>query len=329
MAGLKRIMAGLCLAFFLSAAAGAQPRVLVVESYHSDYPWDQDYRRALQERLGKRAQLSYYAMDTKRLPPAQHQARADEALAMAAKIKPELVIVGDDAALQRVGSKLAQRGVPVIYLGINNNPRNYFPGAASGVSGVLERPLILRSVFELGKTVKGLRSALVLFDDDLTSRIIRDETFVGRDTMLLANIHVDLALTGSYADWQRRVLGAAGRYQAIWIGLYFTLRDAGGKVVPGDEVLRWTAAHAKLPLFAFWDFAVGKDKAAGGLVLSGYEQGREAAKLAEQVLFHGKPVASLFPVTPSEGRYVFSREGLARDRIELPARLRERANWVE
>ena len=151
---------------------------------------------------------------------------------MAAKIRPDLVIVGDDAALQRVGSKLAQQGVPVIYLGINNNPRNYFPGAAPRVSGVLERPLILRSVFELGKAVKGLRSALVLFDDDLTSRIIRDETFVGRDSMLLANIHVDLALTGSYAEWQRRVQGAAGRYQAIWVGLYFTLRGADGKVVP-------------------------------------------------------------------------------------------------
>ena len=125
---------------------------------------------------------------------------------------------------------------------------------------MLERPLILRSVFELGKAVKGLRSALVLFDDDLTSRIIRDETFVGRDSMLLANIHVDLALTGSYAEWQRRVQGAAGRYQAIWVGLYFTLRGADGKVVPEDEVLRWTAAHAKLPLFAFWDFAVGRTR---------------------------------------------------------------------
>ncbi len=329
MLSLPRIAAGLCLAVFMSAACWAQPRVFVVESYHSDYPWDQDYRRAIQERLGKRTQLSYYAMDTKRLPPAQHQARADEALAMAAKIRPDLVIVGDDAALQRVGSKLAQQGVPVIYLGINNNPRNYFPGAAPRVSGVLERPLILRSVFELGKAVKGLRSALVLFDDDLTSRIIRDETFVGRDSMLLANIHVDLALTGSYAEWQRRVQGAAGRYQAIWVGLYFTLRGADGKVVPGDEVLRWTAAHARLPLFAFWDFAVGKDKAAGGLVLSGYEQGREAAKMAEQVLFQQQPVASLFPVTPSEGRYVFSRSALARDGVELPARLQQRAHWLE
>ena len=64
MLSLPRIAAGLCLAVFMSAACWAQPRVFVVESYHSDYPWDQDYRRAIQERLGKRTQLSYYAMDT-------------------------------------------------------------------------------------------------------------------------------------------------------------------------------------------------------------------------------------------------------------------------
>lgn len=321
-----------CLGWLLLACASAwaaPKRVFVVESYHSEYPWDQDYRRALQERLSPRCELAFYTLDSKRLPGDQVRQRAEEALQKIRAFNPDLVIVGDDAALQKVGRVWALQGKPVIYLGINNNPRNYFDTTPPNISGVLERPLILRNIFELGRSIKGMRRALTMFDSDLTSRIIRDETFVGRDSIRLGDIDVDISLTDSFAAWQQKVLDAPKQYQAIWIGLYFTLRDKNGKVVDGAEVLRWTEAHSKLPLFAFWNFSVGKGKTAGGLVLTGYEQGKEAAAMANAYLFGGKPLSGLFPVTPSEGEYLFSRSELARYGITLPEKVRARSRWLE
>lgn len=316
----------LCLA---AAVFGAEKKVFLLESYHSDYQWDHDYRAALYEKLSGRCELAVYTLDSKRLPREQVLIRADEARKRIAAFQPDLVIVGDDAALQLVGSKLAEAGAPVIYLGINNNPRNYFQSTPSNISGVLERPLILRNIFELGRMVPGLKRALALFDSDLTSRIIRDEAFVGRDNIRLGGIDVDIALPYTFAEWQQRVLQAPQRYQAIWVGLYFTLRDDNGKVVPSDEVMRWTAANSKLPMFAFWNFAVGKGKAIGGRVLTGREQGLEAARMAQAMLFENRSLSSLFPVTPSEGEYLFSRSELARSGLSLPLQVARKAHWVE
>ena len=42
------------------------------------------------------------------------------------KIKPLIVILGDDAALKFLGPKLEEHKIRSVYLGINNNPRVYF-----------------------------------------------------------------------------------------------------------------------------------------------------------------------------------------------------------
>ncbi|MEO4028569.1 hypothetical protein ABH313_11065, partial [Chromobacterium vaccinii] len=94
----------LCLA---AAAFGAEKKVFLLESYHSDYQWDHDYRAALYEKLSGRCELAVYTLDSKRLPREQVLIRAEEARKRIAAFQPDLVIVGDDAALQLVGSKLA------------------------------------------------------------------------------------------------------------------------------------------------------------------------------------------------------------------------------
>ena len=69
---------------------------------------------------------------------------------------------------------------------------------------------------------------------------------------------MDLAQTNDYQQWQQQVLKAkeAG-YQALFIGLYHTLKDADGKPVDAETVLQWSAQHSPVPLFAFWEFSVG------------------------------------------------------------------------
>ena len=166
--------------------------------------------------------------------------------------------------------------------------------------------------------VPDMQRVLLLFDNDLTSEVIQEELFGRASSLQDGKIQIDLVRAIDYADWQRQVHEAPGRYQAIWTGLYQTLRDANGKVVPDSDVIAWTAANSKLPLFAFWDFAVGADKAVGGLVLSGRDQGRLAAGLVQQILFQHRQPGSLFPLNGGGGQLLFSRGALQRFGLQLP-----------
>jgi hypothetical protein len=301
------------------ARANGPKKVIVVDSYTLQYPWSRDYRAVLQRRLGGRAHLSFMELDSKRLPLAQVAARAQIIKQQIAVTKPDLVIVGDDIALEYVGSQL-DSSMPVVYLGINNNPRHYFRTLPRTVTGVLERPLITRSVLNLSQVVPGgIRHALVLLDDETTTRVLKSDAFYGYNGIRTGRISIDLQVTQSFERWQQIVATAPQRYQAIWIGLYFALQDAKGHVVDGETVARWTRAHSTIPVFGLWDFNVGPDKAVGGLVLTAEEQGVEAARIAEAVLFAGTPIYQIFPIIPATGRYTFSRAGVAHYRLKLEA----------
>lgn len=95
-----------------------------------------------------------------------------------------------------------------------------------------------------------------------------------------------------------------------------------------DKVLHWTAENSKLPLFAFWDFAVDKKGAIGGYVQSGYEQGKQAAEMAE-ALINGQSHKKIGIVSGKSGRWLFSRAGLDRYKMKLPENMRIRAELVD
>ena len=136
----------LLLFLLLPLSVFAQKTVFVVESYHAGFAWDASYKKALQETLGTRYKLEFFEMDTKRLPKEQHQRMSDLAWKKYLELKPDLVVLGDDAALITLVKRLAETRTPVVYLGINNNPRDYVPLTAENFTGVLERPLLKRSI---------------------------------------------------------------------------------------------------------------------------------------------------------------------------------------
>ncbi len=94
------------LLFPLSVFAGKKD-ILVIESYHGEYPWDISYKKGLENALGARYNLIYFEMDTKRLSVESHEHRSMIAFKRFNDIQPALVILGDDNALKHMGPKLA------------------------------------------------------------------------------------------------------------------------------------------------------------------------------------------------------------------------------
>lgn len=292
--------------------------ILVIESYNVEMPWDISYKEALQEALGKKYKLEYFQMDTKRLPKDKHAAMADKAWARYEALHPILVILGDDAALQFLAPRLGATSTPVVYLGINNNPRAYFDAEViKNITGVLERPLLKRNIAFAHQLLPNAKRALVLFDTDVTSQVVRQETFGGQSELEIGGVSIDFKLVGEWELWKQAILDAGQKYDMIFVGLYQALRDSSGKNANADDVARWTSENTPVPSFGFWDWAVGPDKTIGGLVLYGKEQGKAAAEIALKILSGTSP-GSIYPVTADRGHFLFSKKQLAKYKITLP-----------
>ncbi len=307
----------------------ARTVILVVESYHAEYAWDASYTQALREALGSDCRLEFFRMDTKRLPPSRHAAMAQAAWERYLALKPDLVVLGDDAAVRHLVPRLVGTTTPVVFLGLNNNPRAYYDTATvKNITGVLERPLLKRNLILARRLVGDVKRVLVLFDTDVTSQVVLAESFEGKNRQTIDGIDVELKLVGDLETWKRTVREAKGNYDILVAGLYQTLKDRDGRSVDPEDVIRWTSANTPIPPFGFWDFAVGADKTIGGLVLYGSEQGRTSAVLVRKILAGAEP-ASLGPVTASRGSLLFSRSQLRKHRLVLPPDLAQEASFVE
>lgn len=324
---------GLSILFILSLSSicmAADKTILVIESYHAEYAWDVSYKEGLEEILGKNYNLEYFEMDTKRVPSSEYTRQAELAFKKYQKTDPVLVILGDDNALKLVGPKLAQTNTPVVYLGINQNPRNYKMFGPENVTGVLERPLMKRSVLILKEILKPEpKKILILFDTGATSKSSVEQVFRGKNTTYIDGVQTDLKFIGNIKEWKKTVLSSKeSGYDAIIVGLYHTITDDYKMHVDSGEILEWTSENTPVPPFCFWDFTAGPDKTIGGLVLFGKIQGQTAGKIALNILSGTKPF-DIKPVVAEKGRLMFSKEQIEKWNITLPEDMTSKVEFTE
>ncbi|MFM4929715.1 ABC transporter substrate-binding protein [Aeromonas dhakensis] len=301
--------------------------ILVISSYHPEYLWDQSYNASLVANLKGAHHISHFYMDTKRRPAEEFDQIAERALAYYHQVKPDLVVLGDDNAINYLATSIASLGTPVVFLGMNENPRHKGLVGHPKITGVLERPLLKRNISEMSQLMGGIKKALVLFDSSNVALTAIEDEFKTQTELRVGQTRVNSQLLGDYDLWQEAVLNARQNgYQAIFIGLYHTLIDEQGRHVDERQVLEWTSAHSPVPLFCFWEFTVGKGKAIGGLVLDGHDQGAKAAELVNAILEGAQP-KTLAPRAALRGEYVFSKSELARWQLTLPDKWRYKILW--
>lgn len=328
---IQRIAYTIILSFiiYFKAFAGSKD-IVIVESYSKVYKWDAAYCKAISDSLGKKYKLTFFEMDTKRIAKPEHEKMGLKAWELIQKIKPILVIIGDDAALKFVGPKLEASKIRSVYLGINNNPRSYFENDPKYFTGILERPLIRRSAIFVKDLITNAKNVLIMFDSDRTSEIVYEDFFGSKSSVTFSGINYDIFLNKTYTEWQKHINESSGKYDAIITGLYQTLVDENGKNVDAEKVINWTSQHSKLPLFAFWDFAIGKNRATGGLVLTGYSQGKAASEIAQKLIANTNLIpSSIFPVYLQEGIYLFSKSELKRFNLNIPNEIKNESQYTD
>lgn len=306
----------------------AENDLLIIESYHAEYPWDISYVNGVNNAFkDSDYKIHRFQMDTKRIPKTDYQTKADEAWKFYQDTQPKLVFLGDDNALTFLSEKLGSTKTPVVYLGINSNPRRM--KLAKNITGVLERPLFKKSVVELRKIMPKSKRILVLFDNGNTSKHAVEEAFKGKTSLKITGIKLDLKQIGKRGLWESAINSAKNDgFDSIIIGLYHTLTDDNNASVNAVELLKWTSQNSTIPLFAFWSFSVGPDKAAGGLVLEGYSQGEKAAEIAKRILEGSNP-ADIRPVIGEKGKFLFSKTLLKKWNVTLPPDIASKTEYID
>ncbi|GGE94198.1 ABC transporter substrate-binding protein [Shewanella carassii] len=323
-----RIVVLFCLLFSLPSDAAD---ILIIESYHAENPWDKSYKAGIKTILGDQHQYYSFALDTKRLPGEMYQQQADKAWQKYLELKPDLVFLADDNALILLNKRLNETSTPVVYLGINGNPRDYGIKHTSNITGVLERPLFKRSLL-MAQTMLPTpppHKFLLLFDSSYTSNTaVASIKKLNQDLTIGTNL-VDVEQHSRFAQWQKSVSTAKKRgYDAVFVALYQTLLDDNQQVVDETHVEHWTHNNATVPHFGFWQFSVGKEATLGGYILDGNKHGRIAGGIAKQILA-GKMPAEIFPKMDTSGTYLFSESGLKRWQLTLPDKVREQAELID
>lgn len=298
--------------FFLLALAYlgwlnvSKPRILILHSYDKDYAWVRDVNIGLNRVLTNRFryQLRWHYMDTKRHPSSAYKESAGIAARnVIAEMQPDVVIALDDDAQKFVMRHLVnQPHIRIVFAGVNNEASEYGYDHASNVTGILERlPLgalqdALRAAPSLQTLAHPLRIAYLgdashSVDGDL--RQVRQ--FDWAPMVLHSTVQVD-----SWPAWQAQVQALSTRADVLLLTGYRNLRrsEHDATLVPPQEVVAWTDAHAGIPVLSGNGFFLED----GGMLAIGtspYEQGEEAARRALALVVEQVP-ASQLPITSAQ-----------------------------
>jgi PAS domain S-box-containing protein len=305
-----------------AAKDSAQPHaVLVFHSFHKGLTWTDAIAAGIErffETSGLTVNMSQEFMDTNRVftPTYLDQLAALYHTKYSGQ-KFAVIICSDDHAfnfLRQFGRDLFGR-TPVVFCGVNHFEPEMIKDRPE-FTGVLET-LDIQSTLNIALTLHPEATRLV---------VIGDQTLTGRDKKkfffkacrnLNRSMDIDLLEHHTMAQVQSYVGKLSRSDIAVW--LHFTM-DSAGQFFSCHQSAEMISSHSAAPLYSFWDFHLGHG-IIGGMLTSGFHQGRTAAAIASRII-QGESPEDIPVMEKSPNRYMFDYRQLGRFRIDtktLPA----------
>ncbi len=322
-----RSLVGVCAIIAAALAMGAEKRVLVVQSYHTGYPWVDGINKGIQQGLsGTDATIEYFYMDTKRKPDAKWKEESGKlAMQKVDEFKPQVVITADDNAQTFFATSYNNKeGAPhFVFCGVNAEPGKYgYP--ASNVTGILERPGFTQLIELIQQVLPNAKKVAFLTDKNETSDPV--VTYCKSKPCALDVTYIQPV---TFDEWKAAVAQMQTGYDAVIMYNYHTvLKAPGGESTPFLDVIQWTAQNNKLPIFGLMPFDEFKAVSVAGVCESAVEHGLEAAKIAKAILYEGKK-ASDFPITTAQkGTMFVNKKCAAATNVKIPYKAAKAADEV-
>ena len=308
------IMVSVLLLLPVLGCARPAEKVLLIFSYHREYPWVVEETRGVEDIFkDKGVETEKFYLDTKRNTSADWKQKvAEDAVKKIEEFKPNLVIVFDDNACELVAKRYIGKSLPFVFCGMNGEPEDYgFP--ARNVTGVIERHHLEATINLLKQLVPDVKKLAIITDNSPTS-----QAFITGIKKITPPIEIsEFYATNDFDAWKAKIRELQTKVDALGIYVYHTVKEKGGEEsLPPEEVIGWTLENSKLPDFTFSDSAV-RDGVLCGVTLSGYEQGKAAAEIAIRVLNGEKP-ADIPIKSPEKGTPIVNEIRAKELNIEIP-----------
>lgn len=303
-----------------------RPRILVLHSYDSAYPWVRDVNVGLMRVLGKKGSYSlrWQYMDLKLHPgPESRRAAGITAKRIIEQWNPDVLIAVDDDAQDLVARDYVNHPrIKVVFAGVQADPAKYGYVGVENVTGIIEqKPLAAyrTALLDIAKLNNNVQAPRLVNIADKSASVTFDDIYIKKFDWKPIRL-VDSILVGTYEEWQQKILRAGQQADFIMVSNYRRLARSAAdpKLVPASEVMSWTEANAKIPVIGTNSFNV-EDGGTLAIGVSPYEQGQVAGRMAVDIIdFNKKPNA--LPVLTTRQFVVAMRvDAFRKKNIRIPA----------
>lgn len=223
----------------------------------------------------------------------------------------DLIMVSDDDAFNFVleNEKSLFSNIPIVFCGVNyGNFEKY--KKHKYIAGVIERIDVESTLKLIKKFNRNINHVVIINDKSITGQNNKKIIEKSIDT-LKKDIKFDWIEDLSIGQVENRVSKLSGN-SAILLMTYNT--DGEGKKFTYEEIIKRIYAHTDVPIYSVWsDIFLGKG-IVGGKLTNGYNEGREAAIIAQKILF-GE--SSYIIKKSSFTKYMFDYKELKKYNIKL------------
>lgn len=264
-------------AFILSLLCACTPKeqkVLYINSYHTGYVPSDQVEAAITRGLDGDITLRKFYLDAKRLSADEVSHKADDAWAMIVEFKPDLVIVSDDNAVQRViVPNVATLDMPVLYCGVNWSAEKYaLP--SNKVSGILEILPVENCINALRESGQRPSSITVLSENSLGEEKNKTQLVPLFESMGLT---VHYVMVDDFVAWQHEFANAQRDGNIVFL-------PTNGAITGWNKVeaIEFVIRETRVPTFTCDDFMI--DYAVFGIMKIAAEQGEWIAAQSRRIL---------------------------------------------
>jgi len=291
------------------AEADREKHILVLNSYHKGLSWTDSLVKGIDSVLRTEARnmnLHYEYMDSKRYYSPEYIQKLREVLTFKfQEISFNVVIVSDNNALDfllHYHEDLFPE-TPVVFCGINNFSELMLKDQGL-FTGIVEE-IDIKSTLEIALKLHPDITEVVFINDKTTTGIaVKSEVL---EIAPLFEDRVDFVFIEDFSIEELK--------ERVWklprnsiILLSVVTRDRSGQFFPYEESLAQIYSESSVPIYSFWDTYLGKG-IVGGMLTSGYQQGKAAAQIALRIL-EGERIETIPVVRDSPNSYMFDNRQL-------------------
>ncbi len=292
--------------------AQQENHVLFISSYHSGFPSFFHQVDGLREVFSdQNISLDIQFMDMKRFPDDNNLERFSQNLSdhLSRLNLYDLLIVGDDYAFNF--ALLEQHGllqnIPIVFLGVNNIEKALAQDSNPRMTGVIEH-VSMKETIEAILSLHQNTENIVAIVDGTESGKGDLQTFIQlKNYFNLVNLKtIDLS-TQSWSEFKLN-LNTLSKDSILLLLSAYSDKNLSSKSF--EDSLELISSSTVLPIYHLWQHGIGKGLV-GGKIISHYNQGIEAGKLALQIL-SGFKIEELPVIKESPNNFLFDYEQLKR-----------------